>query len=346
VTAPAGADRIAAVVLAAGEGRRLRPLTETVPKALCPVGNVPLLDLAIDRLAGLGITGTGRLAVNACYLGAQVVTHLRGRAHPSVEPGQPLGTAGGIGNLRGWIDGRAVLVGNVDAYLSAPHLPPGADIAAMLDGWDGGTVRLLGVPAPDGRAGEFGGYLFAGFSLLPWADVVSLGPDPASLVRTTWRPAERAGRLEVIEYQGHYLDTGTPGDYLAANLHAAAARAGGGNLVAGTAISPGGCGRRGRRRRTGGGSGDPRRGLARGDRRPARAPGSTRSAGSDRTVGPPRRQRPYHGRGHAPGRTPATRRTLAAASPVARAIQRVRTAAAAPESTAAAAARHPAPAPP
>ena len=64
---------ICAVVLAAGEGVRLRPLTERVPKALCPVGNVPLLDLALDRLARLGLTGPSDVAVNACYLADQVV---------------------------------------------------------------------------------------------------------------------------------------------------------------------------------------------------------------------------------------------------------------------------------
>lgn len=45
-------DRLAAVVLAAGAGTRLRPLTTILPKALCPVGNVALVDLAIDREVG------------------------------------------------------------------------------------------------------------------------------------------------------------------------------------------------------------------------------------------------------------------------------------------------------
>ena len=48
---------ICAIVLAAGEGRRLRPLTTVRPKALCPVGNVALLDRALARVAGLGLTG-------------------------------------------------------------------------------------------------------------------------------------------------------------------------------------------------------------------------------------------------------------------------------------------------
>ena len=211
---------ICAVVLAAGEGRRLRPLTEAVPKALCPVGNVPLLDLALDRVARLGLADPDVVAVNACYLAGQVVDAVGGRAHLSVEPGpRPAGTSGGVARLRDWIAGRGVLVGNADAYLS------GGDLAPLLAGWDGATVRLLGVK---GRPAEFGHHRFAGFSLLPWHRVAALTEEPSDLVRTVWRPAEAAGELTVVEYQGAYLDTGTPRDYLAANLHAA----GGGVLVA------------------------------------------------------------------------------------------------------------------
>jgi NDP-sugar pyrophosphorylase family protein len=207
-----GRDDVCAVVLAAGEGRRLRPLTSSTPKALCPVGNVALLDRAIGRVAALGFDAPHRLAVNACYLGEQVVAHVGERAHLSVEPGEPLGTAGGLGNLKPWIDGRGVLAANADAYLAD------GDVRQLLDGWDGSTVRLLGVPGPPN---EFGTYRFAGMSLLPWDLVEQLEAMPADLVRTTWRPAERAGRLEVIPFVGTYLDTGTPKDYLAANLHAA-----------------------------------------------------------------------------------------------------------------------------
>jgi NDP-sugar pyrophosphorylase family protein len=204
---------ICAVVLAAGEGQRLRPLTGLLPKALCPVGNVPLLDLALARVAGLGLAGPDHVAVNACYLAEQVVAAVHGRAHLSVEPGpQPLGTSGGVAALRDWVAGRGVLVGNSDAYLS------GGDLAPLLDGWDGSTTRLLGVPSD---RPEFGRHRFAGFSLLPWSRVADLEPEPTDLVRTVWRPAEAAGELTVVEYAGTYLDTGTPRHYLAANLHAA-----------------------------------------------------------------------------------------------------------------------------
>jgi NDP-sugar pyrophosphorylase family protein len=231
-------EGVCAIVLAAGVGRRLRPLTERLPKALCPIGNVPLLDRALDRVAALGFTGPDRVAVNACYLGDQVVRQVGTRAHRSVEPGPPLGTAGGVANLRDWIDGRGVLVGNADSYLADPQAPPGPDIAALLTDWDGQTVRLLGQPITDpAEPGGFGGYRFAGFSLLPWRYVQDLPVEPTELVRTVWRPAEAAGELTVVPFAGTYLDTGTPADYLAANLHAA----GGGNLVDPAATVTGDC---------------------------------------------------------------------------------------------------------
>lgn len=212
---------VCAVVLAAGEGRRLRPLTEVRPKPLCPVGNVPLLDRLLSLVNAVGFAGPDSVAVNASWLADQVVAHVGDRAHLSVEPDGPLGTAGALGQLRDWIDGRAVLVGNADAYLAGP--PP-----ALLDGWDGEVVRLLGVPTPPKDPERFGAHRFAGFSLLPWSWVASLRPEPSDLTSRVWRPAERAGRLEVVPYPGTYLDTGTPARYLAANLDAA----GDGNLVA------------------------------------------------------------------------------------------------------------------
>src|SRR5690349_24992909 len=86
----------------------------------------------------------------------------------SVEPDGPVGTSGGVGRLKSWIDGRGALVGNADAYLADPARDPGKDIAAMLDGWDGETVRMLTKPTLPGTTGGFSGRRFTGFSLVPW----------------------------------------------------------------------------------------------------------------------------------------------------------------------------------
>lgn len=219
-------DAVCAVVLAAGLGTRLRPLTDLVPKALVPVGNIPLLERALMRLEQAGFAGPGQVAVNAHWLAEQVVAYADGRAQLSVELGRPLGTAGALGRLRTWIDGRAVLVLNADAYLATP---PG-DLADLLGGWDGRQVRLHGVRGDHPHT--FHGYNFAGASLLPAADVAALADEPGELVGAVWRPAERMGRLSVVEVRGTFIDCGTPASYLAANLDAAARLAGpGANLL-------------------------------------------------------------------------------------------------------------------
>lgn len=201
---------LAAVVLAAGEGRRLRPLTTLRPKALCPVGNVPLLDGALQRVA----RHTDRVAVNAHHLAGQIRDHLllRPEVHLSVEEPVALGTAGAIGALRGWLGGRHVLVHNADAWMTDP-------LDALLDGWSGDVPRLLVAPADERRA-DFADRRFVGVSLLPGALAHALEPVPSGLYETVWAAAWATGRLELVDVTGPVFDCGTPADYLAANLTA------------------------------------------------------------------------------------------------------------------------------
>lgn len=206
---------LCAVVLAAGAGTRLRPLTTVTPKALCPVGNVPLLDRALDLAAGLsGLTGPAEVAVNAHHHAEQIVAAIGARAHPSVERPEALGTAGAVGLLRDWVAGRDVLVINADAYLAGP-LPAG-----FVAGWSGTRPRLLVVPAGAKRR-DFAEWRFAGVSLLPAVAATRLRAEPSGLYEVVWRDAWAAGELDLEPFSGVFVDCGTPADYLAANLDAA-----------------------------------------------------------------------------------------------------------------------------
>jgi NDP-sugar pyrophosphorylase family protein len=200
---------LAGVVLAAGRGTRLQPLTTLRPKALCPLGSATLLDHALERLGTIGLRGPGDVAVNAHHGAAKVVEAVAGRATMSVEP-VLLGSAGALGNLTTWLDDRAVLVTNADAYLAG-------DIGRLHAGWDGETLRLLVTYAP-GR-GDFGPWRFAGCSLMPTRLWRRLGPQPSGLFEMVWRDEVASGRAELIPYAGTFIDCGTPTDYLRANLH-------------------------------------------------------------------------------------------------------------------------------
>ena len=86
-----------AMVLAAGLGLRMRPLTERMPKPLVSVAGRPLLDHVLDKL---GEADVGEAIVNVHYLPDQIIDHVRGRKRPRVtisdERDQVLGTGGGV----------------------------------------------------------------------------------------------------------------------------------------------------------------------------------------------------------------------------------------------------------
>lgn len=175
------------------------------PKALCPVGNVPLVDRALARLRPLGVD----LAVNVHHRREQLESHLEhheARPHVSVEASEALGTAGALAHLRDWLDGRAAVVVNADS-VSAP------DLSDFLQAWDGERVLVLlaggGPLAPTSR-------LVA--SVVPWSWVSQLAPEPTGLYEHVFGPASDAGQLDVAGYDGLFVDCGTPAEYLRANL--------------------------------------------------------------------------------------------------------------------------------
>ena len=121
-----------AMILAAGLGTRLKPLTNTMPKALVPVGGVPLLDLNIRRLMAQGYD---RFVVNVHHFAQQIVDHVAAQdyaplVHISDETGLLLETGGGLKKAQGLFrDDEPILIHNVDIlddvdyqWLSRQHL--------------------------------------------------------------------------------------------------------------------------------------------------------------------------------------------------------------------------------
>jgi len=212
------------VVLAAGRGTRLLPLTLERPKALCPVGRTTLVDLALDGLAAVGLASPTSVAVNTHHLAEALEAHLDGRVELSHEPSL-LGTGGALGRLRPWIDGRAVLLVNADAVHEAP-------LAPLVEGWDGERIRFLvaGPPAaeaPTANPAVLGpGTRLCG-ALMPNAAIAELPAERCSVYDRVWRRWESQGRTEALTVATRFFDCGTPGSYLAANLW----RSGGASIV-------------------------------------------------------------------------------------------------------------------
>jgi MurNAc alpha-1-phosphate uridylyltransferase len=217
---------LAGVVLAAGRGDRLRPLTDLRPKPLCPVANRPLLDLALDRLAPLTGTGADRVAVNAHYRAGELRAHVAGRARVNEEQPEALGTAGALGALRPWLDGRPALVTNADAYLPA-------GLAPLVEDWDQHRIRLLCRDL--GRPADFGTLRYVGACLMPWSLIAPLAAEPSGLYEAVWRRELERGTVELLTTDGVAIDCGTPADYLAANLDAS----GGASVVGEDAVVEG-----------------------------------------------------------------------------------------------------------
>jgi MurNAc alpha-1-phosphate uridylyltransferase len=220
-------DSLAGVVLAAGAGTRLAPLTRLRPKALCPVANRPLVDWALERVARVVPVGPGTVAVNAWHHHDQLVAHLTGRVTVSVEP-RPLGTAGALVALRDWIAGRPVMVTNADTWVGT-----GADLRRLLEGWDGARTRLV---VAGGGFGPRAGVIAA---LHPWTDVARLpsGGDGPTGLWALWADRHARGALEVLPWDGPFVDCGTPATYLRANM----AASGGASVLGPGAVVDGEC---------------------------------------------------------------------------------------------------------
>ena len=142
-----------AMVLAAGLGTRMRPLTNDRPKALVEVGGKVLIDHMLDRLADAGVE---RAVVNVHAFADRLIAHLQARTiGPEIvisderEHPLPLETGGGIKAARDALGDAPILVANIDSVWLEDGEPPATAIRALCDGFDPATAtaRLMLVPS-------------------------------------------------------------------------------------------------------------------------------------------------------------------------------------------------------
>jgi mannose-1-phosphate guanylyltransferase len=237
-------DDVKAVVLVGGEGTRLRPLTETIPKPLIPLVDRPFLDHLLDHLA---LHGVDEALLSSPYLEEAFGPFLdRRRGEPKVtwirEP-SPLGTGGAVANAaRGQDEAFLILNGDIltDLDLTAliahhrdRHATATITVSAVEDARPFGLVVL----GPDQRVLEFRekpadpvpGLVNAGTYVLEPEALVGIGSDRAvSIEREVFPELIADGRLvSGFVSEAYWMDLGTPEKYLRATFDALEGRIGG-----------------------------------------------------------------------------------------------------------------------
>ena len=219
-----------AMVMAAGLGKRMRPLTATRPKPLVEVAGATLIDHVLDRLAAAGVA---RVIVNVHYLADALEAHLKRHSHGldiviSDERTQLLETGGGLIKALPLIDCDPFVQVNSDNYWVDG---PVDAIRLLADRWDEAQMDALLLLIPLARANCHGGrgdfhmdalgrivrrragriapFVWTGVQLLSKRLIAE---PPAAVFSTNvfWNRAIAAGRAFGVVHQGLWFDVGTP----------------------------------------------------------------------------------------------------------------------------------------
>ncbi len=220
----------AAMVLAAGLGKRMRPITETMPKPLVRIAGKALIDWGLDAAERAGVA---RAIVNVHYLADQLEYHLAARNRPQIiisdERDLLLDSAGSIIKVLPELRMEPFFILNADTFWVGDEAEP--NLARLAECWDGDRMDILLMTArldqetgydgkgdfvADGegrlrRARDVSGepVIYAGAGIIHpriFADAV---PGVASLNRY-FDQAIAAGRLCGMPMAGHWLTVGTP----------------------------------------------------------------------------------------------------------------------------------------
>jgi len=218
-----------AMVLAAGLGTRMRPLTDTIPKPLVKVAGRPLIDHVLDRLADVGVE---KAVVNVHHFADQLFEHLGRRTRPRIaisdERGLLLGTGGGVKRALPELGDRPFFHINSDTIWIDSTKP---NLARLADAFDPetmdtllllaptkGSVGYIGrgdfAMAPDGRLTRRGDrdtvpFVYAGAAILRPALFIE-APEGEFPLTDMFDRAAKKGRLFGLPLDGLWMHVGTP----------------------------------------------------------------------------------------------------------------------------------------
>ena len=210
-----------AILLAAGRGERMRPLTNTTPKPLLRVGEHTLIEHQLMRLAKAGVE---RVAVNLFHLGHMIRETLGDGSRFGVEiaysrEAELLDTAGGIIQAMPLIEGESFIVANADVWTDFDYAGPrpvdGGETLAHLvlapnpPAKPNGDFLLDGDGRVHDRVDAAARFTFAGISVMHRNLFAGLKPAPLSVVPLL-RAAMNRGQVGGELYRGDWMDIGTP----------------------------------------------------------------------------------------------------------------------------------------
>lgn len=218
-----------AMVLAAGFGERMRPLTYKIPKPLVPVAGKPLIDHVLDRLAAAGVE---RAVVNVHYLADMIETHLKGRTAPRIaisdERDTLLNTGGGVVKALTAIGREPFIHVNSDTIWIDGVKP---NLQRLAEAFDPAAMDALLLLAPvatsigyagrgdftmaaDGRLKrrperDVAPFVYAGAAVLR-PELFTGAPAGAFPLTELFNRAEAASRLHGLRLEGVWMHVGTP----------------------------------------------------------------------------------------------------------------------------------------
>lgn len=219
-----------ALIFAAGLGERMRPLTDTTPKPLLPVGGKPLIVWHLEKLAAMGVRD---VVINTSWLAAQFPETLGDggdwglHLHYSFEGPTPLETGGGMWHALSLLGGRPFLAVNGDIWTDVdfahlPREPQGEAHLVLVDNPEHNPRGDFAL-GDDGRLASDGAarLTFAGVGvyrpslLAGWRDIVGDAPGadatpPRFKLAPLLRAAMADGQVTGEHHRGRWTDVGTP----------------------------------------------------------------------------------------------------------------------------------------